>query len=163
MRLKRQLMFLCLTPNLLFYEVSTCLTQPGGWGHDDAAMLRCCRGKLLSYSAWWMGTRRCCNAAEGSCCHTAGRIWRFFSTSESDLLPFYSRIRCSHCGSSCKTFRTNRRIQHKHLTTHYLTIYSINYIFIHIGVKSGRNYLRELELKILNKFDSAHQKKTILR
>ena len=39
MRLKRQLMFLCLTPNLLFYEVSTCLTQPGGWGHDDAAML----------------------------------------------------------------------------------------------------------------------------
>ena len=122
------------------------------------------RGKYMpsNYSAWWMETRRYCNAAEGSYCHTTGRIWRFFSTSESDLLPFYSSIRCSHCGSSCKTFRTNRRIQHKDLTTHYLTIYSINYIFIHIGVKSGRNYLRELELKILNKFDSVHQKKTIL-
>jgi len=33
------------------------------------------RGKYMPYSAWWMGTRRCCDAAEGICCPTQPGGW----------------------------------------------------------------------------------------
>jgi len=51
------------------------------------------RGKYMPYSAWWMGTRRCCDAAEGSCCPTQPGGWGYDDSSAPVRVIYYHSTR----------------------------------------------------------------------